>query len=130
MSEPVRLDKYLWAIRVYKTRSEAAEACKGNKVKIGGVAAKPSRLIKEGEVIEVRKAAVAFTYKVLATTEHRLGPKFVAEFAQDLTPESERAKLLSPVEVFFVRREKGSGRPTKKERRELDFAMDSLDYDD
>ena len=89
--DSVRIDKYLWAIRVYKTRSEATEACNGNKIKIAGVNAKPSKAVKIGDVIEVRKGSVLFTYKVLALSENRMGAALVPEYAENLTPESELA---------------------------------------
>ena len=127
MADSVRIDKYLWAIRVYKTRSDATEACKGNKVRAGGAPAKPSRMIKIGETIEVRKGAIQFTYKVKALLEKRVGAAMVENYAENLTPASELEKMKAPVETFFVRRDRGSGRPTKKERRELDALWDELD---
>lgn len=125
--DSVRIDKYLWAIRVYKTRSDATEACNGNKVKIAGVNAKPSKAVKVGEVIEVRKGPAVLTYKVLALSENRMGAQLVPEYAQDLTPESELVKFHAPRETVFVQRDRGAGRPTKKDRRILDGLMDSLD---
>lgn len=125
--DSVRIDKYLWAIRVYKTRSEATEACNGNKVKIAGVNAKPSKAVKVGEVIEVRKGSVLFTYKVLALSENRMGAALVPEYAENLTPESELAKMHAPRETILYQRDRGTGRPTKKDRRILDDLMDSMD---
>ena len=125
--DSVRIDKYLWAIRAYKTRSEATEACGGNKVQIGGVNAKPSKAVKVGDLITVRKGPVQYTYKVLALTENRMGAQLVPEFAENLTPESELAKLHAPAETFFVRRERGSGRPTKKDRRVMDALWNALE---
>ncbi len=125
--DSVRIDKYLWAIRVYKTRSEATEACNGNKVKIAGVNAKPSKAVKVGEVIEVRKGSALFTYKVLALSENHMGAALVPEYAENLTPESEMAKMHAPRETILFQRDRGSGRPTKKDRRILDDLMDSLD---
>lgn len=127
MADMERVDKYLWAIRVFKTRTEATDACKGGKVKIGGTNAKPSRLIKIGEVVEVRKGAVRYSYKIKGLTEHRVGAKMVPEFAENLTPEAELAKLKAPAETFFIGRDRGAGRPTKKERRILEQAWDQLD---
>ena len=127
MADVVRIDKYLWAIRAFKTRTEAAEACKGGKVKVAGVNAKPSRDVKEGEVIMVRKGAVTYTYQVLRPTENRVGAKLVPEFALDLTPDSEKEKLRAPVETFFVTRERGAGRPTKKDRREMEKLWEDFD---
>lgn len=125
--DSVRIDKYLWAIRVYKTRSEATEACNGNKIKIAGVNAKPSKAVKIGDVIEVRKGSVLFTYKVLALSENRMGAALVPEYAENLTPESETAKMHAPRETILYQRDRGAGRPTKKDRRILDDLMDSMD---
>lgn len=127
MADEVRIDKFLWAIRAFKTRTEAADACKGGKVKVAGVNAKPSRDVKEGEVITVRKGAVTYTYQVLRPTESRVGAKLVPEFALDLTPDSEKEKLRAPVETFFVTRERGAGRPTKKDRREMEKLWEDFD---
>ena len=126
----VRIDKYLWAIRVFKTRSEATEACNGGKVKIGGVNAKPSKDVRPGDIINVRKGAVNFTYRVIDGLEKRVGAKVVPEYAENLTPQEELDKLRAPVETFFVTRDRGAGRPTKKERRALDeFVGPSLEGD-
>ena len=129
MDDDSRIDKYLWAIRVFKTRSEATEACKGGKVKIGDVNAKPSRLVKEGDLLKVRKGAVTFTYRVIKPLGNRVGAKMVPDFAEDLTPDEEKAKAKAPVETFFVKRDRGSGRPTKKDRREMEQLWDSIDFD-
>ena len=123
----VRIDKYLWAIRAFKTRSEATEACNGGKVKIAGANCKPSRPLRIGEVIEVRKGMAVYTYKVLAFLEKRVGAAAAADYAENLTPQSELDKLRAPVETFFVRRDRGAGRPTKKERRTIDALWDSFD---
>ena len=130
MADVTRLDKYLWSIRIFKTRSDATEACKGNKVRVGGVPAKPSKMIKTGDVLEVRKGVVQYTYRVKALTEHRLGAKLVPDFAENLTPQAELDKLKAPVETFFLRRDRGAGRPTKKDRREMDAAWDALDFEE
>ena len=122
-----RIDKYLWAIRVFKTRSEATDACNGNKVQINGVNAKASKAVKIGDSVSIRKGIVQFQYKVLQLSENRMGAALVPDFAENLTPESELAKLHAPVETFFVKRDRGSGRPTKKERRELDALWDEFD---
>lgn len=122
-----RIDKYLWAIRVFKTRSEATDACNGNKVQINGVNAKASKAVKIGDSIKVRKGTVLYEFKVIQLSGTRMGASLVPEFAQNLTPESELAKLHAPVETFFVKRDRGSGRPTKKERRELDALWDEFD---
>lgn len=126
--DSVRLDKYLWAIRVFKTRSEATDACNGNKVRLGGVPAKPSKAVKPGDTIEVRKGPVLFTYKVLQLSESRMGAALVPQYADNLTPESEMEKLHAPRETIVLQRDRGTGRPTKKDRRQLDELMDNLDY--
>ena len=123
----VRIDKYLWAIRAFKTRTDAADACKGGRVKVAGVNAKPSKDVKEGDVITVRKGVVTFTYQVVRPTESRVGAKLVPEFALNLTPESELDKLRAPVETFFVTRDRGTGRPTKKDRREIEQLWDAFE---
>jgi len=126
----VRIDKYLWAIRAFKTRGEAAEACKGGKVKIGQVNAKPSKAVQAGDVHHVRKGSVTFVYKVLQPIEQRVGAKLVPEFAQNLTPQEELDKLRAPVETFFLTRDRGAGRPTKKDRREIEQIWDAIDFND
>ncbi len=125
--DSVRADKYLWAIRVYKTRSEATDACSGNKVRINSTVAKPSKAVKIGDVLEVHKGPATLSYKVLQLSENRMGAQLVPDYAQDLTPESERAKFHAPKETIVMRRDKGSGRPTKKDRRTLDHLMELLD---
>ena len=127
--DSVRLDKYLWAIRVFKTRSEATDACNGNKVKIGGVNAKPSKPVKPGDVLEIRKGSALFSYRILKLTESRMGAQLVPDFAEDLTPESERAKLHAPRETIVLQRDRGAGRPTKRDRRQLDELMDAMEFD-
>jgi len=124
----VRIDKYLWAIRVFKTRSEATDACNGGKVKIGGVNAKPSKDVRPGDIINVRKGAVNFTYSVIDGLEKRVGAKVVPEYAENLTPQEELDKLRAPVETFFVTRDRGAGRPTKKDRREIEELWDQMDF--
>lgn len=125
--DSVRVDKYLWAIRAYKTRSEATDACNGNKVSINSSVARPSKPVKHGDRIDVRKGPATLSYKVLQLCEKRMGAQLVPDFAQDITPDSERAKLHAPAETIVMRRDKGTGRPTKKDRRELDALMDMLD---
>ena len=127
--EDVRIDKYLWAIRVFKTRTDAADACKGGKVKVGTVNAKPSRPVRPGDILHGRKGAVTFVYKVIQPTEHRVGAKLVSDFAENLTPQAELDKLRAPVETFFITRDRGAGRPTKKDRREIEQIWDALSED-
>lgn len=116
----VRIDKYLWAIRVYKTRSEAAEACKAGKVAVNGNQAKSSKDIKKGDTIGVRRGAVHYKYLVVEPLERRVSASLVESYATDITPETELEKLAAPNETVFLKRDKGAGRPTKKERREID----------
>lgn len=125
--ESVRIDKFLWAIRVFKTRSEAAEACKGNRVKVNDADAKPSRDVKVGDVITVRKAAVYYKWKVLGLIENRVGAQLVPQYAENQTPQEELDKLKAPVETFFVKRDRGTGRPTKKDRRTIDAMWGEID---
>ncbi len=127
--EEVRLDKYLWSIRAYKTRSEATTACNGGKVRLNGADVKPSKAVKVGDVIVVRKGPVTYTYKVLALVDKRQGPKLVPNFVENQTPQEELDKLHAPVETFFLKRDRGAGRPTKKDRRQMDELWESLDYD-
>ena len=129
MMEEVRLDKYLWSIRAFKTRSEATTACNGGKVRLNGADVKPSKAVKVGDVIVVRKGPVTYTYKVLALVDKRQGPKLVPNFVENQTPQEELDKLHAPVETFFLKRDRGAGRPTKKDRRQMDELWDSLEYD-
>ena len=125
----LRLDKYLWCIRVFKTRSEATDACKGNKVQVNGVPSKPSKEVKVGDMLVIRKGPVELTYRVKAALHARVGAALVPEYAENLTPEAELDKLHDPKEVFFVKRDKGTGRPTKKDRRTLDALWDAMEED-
>lgn len=120
MVPEVRIDKYLWAIRVFKTRSEAAEACKTNKVHVNGAEAKSSRVVKEGDIIIVRKGAIKYQYKVLTPIDKRQGAALVPQYAINITPQEELDKLTAPNEVIFLKRDRGAGRPTKKERRDIE----------
>ena len=130
MADTGRIDKYLWSIRVYKTRTDASVACKGNKVKINGITVKPSKVIKQGDVISIRKGAAQFTYKVIKLLENRVGASLVSEYAENLTSQSEIDKLRSPVETIFIKRDRGAGRPTKKDRREIDELYSEMEMPD
>ena len=127
--DEVRIDKYLWSIRVYKTRSEATDACKGGKIRVNGADIKPSKSVKTGDVIVARKGAVTYTYKVLGLIDKRQGPKLVSLYAENLTPQEELDKLRAPVETFFLKRDRGAGRPTKKDRRQMDSLWSTLSFD-
>ncbi|MDR1417017.1 MAG: RNA-binding S4 domain-containing protein [Prevotellaceae bacterium] len=125
--ESLRVDKWLWCIRAYKTRSEAAEACRSGRVKVNEAEAKASRELKMGDAVSFRKSPVTYTYKVVGFPKSRVAAKLVAEFADDQTPQEERDKLNVDRLTIFVQREKGTGRPTKKDRRQLDFLMEKGD---
>ena len=127
--EEVRIDKYLWSIRVYKTRTDATDACKGGKVRVNGADTKPSKSVKVGDVIVARKGAVTYTYKVLELIDKRQGAKLVPRYAENLTPQEELDKLRAPVETFFLKRDRGAGRPTKKDRRQMEDLWDNLSFD-
>ncbi|GHV01341.1 heat-shock protein Hsp15 [Bacteroidia bacterium] len=122
----VRLDKWLWAVRVFKTRSDAAEACRNNKVQVGGASAKPSREVRVGDVVSVRKMPVVYSYRVLELVSSRLPARDVPRYAMDVTPPEELARLAVPRETIFVTRDRGTGRPTKKERRDIESLIDNL----
>lgn len=130
MDSDVRIDKYLWAIRAFKTRNEATEACTGGKVKLNDAPVKPAKAVRIGDVISVRKGAVQFTWKVVQSLEKRVGAALVSQYAENLTPQSELDKMRSPVETFFLKRDRGTGRPTKKDRRTMEALWDSIDFSD
>lgn len=123
-----RIDKWLWAVRIFKTRTISTEACKKGRVMIDGVAVKPSRMIKPGDTVNVRKPPVTYSFLVKALTENRLGARLVPEYMENITPQSE-LDLLEVVKISgFVDRRKGLGRPTKREGRELSrFKEDTYD---
>lgn len=114
-----RIDKWLWAMRVFKTRTIATEACKKGRVTIGGLPVKPSRMIKEGEIIDVKKPPVTYTFRVKALTANRLGAKLVPDYLENITPQSQYELLEMTRISGFVDRRKGLGRPTKRDSREL-----------
>ena len=126
----VRLDKWLWAVRVFKTRSDAADAIRSNRVLVNDAYAKPSREVKVGDVISVKKMPVVYQYRVVELVSSRQPAKNVPMYTTDITPQSELDKLNVPRETIFIVRDRGTGRPTKKERRELDSLMDNLYYDE
>lgn len=132
-----RIDKWLWAARIYKTRSIAADACKNGRVTINGVCVKPSRPLKEGEVVSVKKPPVTYSFKVLKCIEQRVGAKLLPEIYDNVT-DPKQYELLEMSRISgFVDRARGTGRPTKKERRAMDafiepamFGFDDDDFDD
>lgn len=133
MSE-ARIDKWLWAARIFKTRSMAAAACKKGQVSMNGAQLKPSRTVKPGDIVDVRKPPVTYSFKVKQTIEKRVGAKLIPEILENVTP-PEQYELLEMNRISgFVNRAKGTGRPTKKDRRELEeFTtpefMDDFDFD-
>lgn len=126
----VRVDKWLWAVRIFKTRTIASDACKKGRVMIDGVAVKPSRNIRIGDVIQVKKPPVTFSFEVLGLSEKRMGAKLVPNFMENVTPPEEYEILELNKLSGYIDRQRGSGRPTKKERRDLEQFTGSLDFDD
>ena len=133
--EEVRVDKWLWAVRIFKTRTIASEACKKGRVMMDNVSIKPSRTIRKGDVIQVRKPPVTFSFKVLELTDKRMGAKLVPDFMENITPPDQYQILELNKISGFVDRQRGTGRPTKKERRDLEqftgsINLDEFDWDD
>jgi ribosome-associated heat shock protein Hsp15 len=127
MDELVRIDKWLWAVRLFKTRTLATEECKKGRVTIDGMAVKPSRVPKIGEVIKVRKSPVTYSYKVVDLIGKRVGAKLIGLYVLDITPPEELHILEVRKQMGFFERDKGAGRPTKKDRRDLERLQE---YDD
>jgi ribosome-associated heat shock protein Hsp15 len=126
MDSTARIDKWLWAARIFKTRSIAADACKNGRVSIGGVNVKPSRPLKVGEVVDVKKPPVTYSFRVLKPIEQRVGAKLVPEVYENVT-DPKQYELLEMSRISgFVDRARGTGRPTKKERRALDAFADPM----
>jgi ribosome-associated heat shock protein Hsp15 len=118
--EEVRIDKWMWAVRIFKTRTVAADACRINRITVNNVNVKPSRTVRVGDVISVKKPPVTYSFRVLGLAENRMSAKLVPQFLENITP-PEQYELLEMNKISgFVNRAKGLGRPTKKERRELD----------
>lgn len=124
MAKTVRIDKYLWAVRLYKTRTLAAEACKKGRITVDDMPAKPSRAITSGDVIELKKMPVVYSYQVKDPIEKRVGAKIVDQYVENITSQEELQKL-EMQDDFFVKRDRGAGRPTKKERRLMDDIQDT-----
>lgn len=120
MSSSSRIDKYLWSVRIYKTRTQASDACKNGRVFVNSTTIKPSRIIEIGDSLVVRKMPVIYTYRIKDIPPSRVGPKLVATYLEDMTPEEELAKLQVRAGFNSGHRKRGSGRPTKRERRDLD----------
>lgn len=130
MSDQARIDKWLWAVRIYKTRSIAAEACKKGHVSIGERTAKPAHNVRIGDIVNVKKAPITYSFKVLQCAEHRVGAKLVPELMENVTPQEQYNILEMSRMSGFIDRARGTGRPTKKERRDLDtFVEEGFDID-
>ena len=135
MANEARIDKWLWAARIFKTRSIAADACKNGMVTISGTNVKPSHMVKVGETVCVRKPPVIYSYKILKTIEQRVGAKLIPEVYENVTT-ADQYELLEMNRISgFVDRARGTGRPTKKERRSLDAFIGpayetNFDWDD
>lgn len=123
-NQEARVDKWLWAARIFKTRTMAAAACKKGQVSIGGTSLKPSRMVKVGETVDVRKPPITYSFRILQAIEHRVGAKLIPEVLENVT-RPEQYELLEMSKISgFINRARGTGRPTKKERRALDDFKD------
>ncbi len=120
----IRIDQWLWAARLYKTRTLANQACRGGKVQVAGTAVKPARLLRESEVVEIKQPPIVRIYRVKALAAKRVSAALARELVEEITPAADLEKLAlarrDPLGLIFASRERGSGRPTKKERRELE----------
>jgi len=114
-----RIDKFLWSVRIFKTRALATEACKKGKILIDSIPVKASRLAKQGDILEIKKPPVVYSYIIRDFPKSRTSAKLISEFLQDITS-PEELKKLEINESFFVKRDRGTGRPTKKDRRTID----------
>ena len=135
VSAEARLDKWLWAARIYKTRTLAADACKNGRITINGAQAKPSRTVKAGDKVGVKKPPVIYTFRVIQPIEKRVGAKLLPDILENITDPSQLEVLEMSKISGFIGRAKGTGRPTKKDRRALDEftapeAFFDFDYDD
>ena len=125
--EEARIDKWLWAARIFKTRTLAADACKNGRVTIEGVNVKPSRMVKVGEIVSVRKPPITYSFLILKTIEQRVGAKLLSEIYENVTA-PEQYELLEMTRISgFVDRARGTGRPTKKDRRSLDAFISEME---
>lgn len=128
MQNEARIDKWLWSARIFKTRSLASDACRNGRVTIMGVSVKPSHMVKAGETVSVRKPPITYTFRILKPIEQRVGAKFLPEIYENITP-AEQYELLEMTRISgFVNRARGTGRPTKKERRSLDAFIEESEF--
>lgn len=130
-----RVDKYLFAVRIYKTRSIAADACKKGRITMGGAQLKPSRTFHVGDTFSVRKGPITYTYRILQLAENRMGAKLVPNYLQDITAPDQKELLELARMAGQSGRDRGTGRPTKKDRREIEVFMsddylDEIDFED
>ncbi len=125
----IRIDKWLWAVRVYKTRTDATEACRNGRIGINGSVGKPSKEVKTGDVVTVRKNPVTYTIRVLELVQNRQPARNVPLYAENITPQEELDKLKMNSYTGFGVRDRGAGRPTKRDRREVDELMEELFFD-
>jgi ribosome-associated heat shock protein Hsp15 len=123
----IRIDKFLWSVRIYKTRSIASDECRKGRIIINDIQVKPSRTVLKNEIIIVKKPPVIYSYKVIEPIENRVSAKLVEQFIEDLTTEAEKAKLIISKATGVIYRDKGTGRPTKKERRQIDRVKDDME---
>ena len=128
--ETVRIDKWLWAVRVFKTRTIAAEACKKGRILIDNNSVKPARMIRIGDIVQVKKPPVTYSFKVIDISQKRMGAKLVPNFMENVTPPEEYEILEMNKLSGFVDRQRGTGRPTKKDRRNLEQFTENLDFDE
>ncbi|MDE5944778.1 MAG: RNA-binding S4 domain-containing protein [Rikenella sp.] len=130
MADGVRIDKWLWAVRLFKTRSAAAEACKNNRVLVNGAVVKPSREVRTGEVVAVRRMPVVYSFRVLELVANRQPARNIGRYIEDVTPPEELIKLEMARAGAFAVRDRGMGRPTKKDRRDIEELLAEFDDDD
>jgi ribosome-associated heat shock protein Hsp15 len=125
-NKTIRIDKFLWSVRLYKTRSIASDECRKGRIYINEIQVKPSRSVLKNEIIIVKKPPVLYSFRVIEPIENRVSAKLVANFIEDLTPDEEKAKLDIRQAGGIIYRDKGTGRPTKKERRLIDRIKDDI----
>ena len=130
MSDEARIDKWLWAARIFKTRTVAADACKNGRIAVNCSNVKPSRMVKAGDTVSVRKPPVTYSFKILKAIEQRVGAKLLPDIYENVTT-AEQYELLEMIRISgFVDRQRGTGRPTKKDRRAMDAFFNLEDYEE
>lgn len=134
MADSNRIDKWLWSVRIFKTRSIASEYCKKGRVLIKDTSVKPAKELHIGDIVVVRKPPVNYSFRVKGIPKNRIGAKLTPDYLENITPQDELQKLDPNFMAFYGNRDKGTGRPTKKERRSIDTVLDSdpnnFDWDD